>query len=510
MVSDVVIVGAGSAGCVLAARLSARRDRRVTLVEAGPDYPSVADLPPDIADGSGPTLSHDWNLTAEPDGPRPAIPLPRARLVGGCSATNGGFWMRGRPADYDAWAAAGNPGWTAEDLLPVFRAVETDADFPDGWHGSDGPVPVQRTHPDDLDDYPKAFVAAALACGHPLVDDHNHPSSVGVGPLPRNVRDGIRMSTALTYLAPARARRNLEICADTLVDRVEVVDGRARGVRLQTGRVLEASTVILAAGAYGSPAILLRSGIGPAAQLHAFDLPVAADLPGVGANLVDHPLVAVDLPAAPHRRRGPTFQVMLTMRSTLAAATEPPDLHLFVAGPFNDASVPAGAVLGIVTGLLRPRSRGSLRLRSTNPADPPRIDVAYLRHPDDLTRMIDATRAARRISRTPPLADLVTGPELHPGDSIGDDDKDGLARSIRARVGPYHHPVGTCAMGSDAADGAVVDARGAVHGVDGLFVADASVMPTIPSANTNLPTIVVAERIASWFDSTPRLATSRR
>jgi choline dehydrogenase len=500
--SDVVVVGAGSAGCVLAARLSARPDRRVTLVEAGPDYPSVADLPADIADGSGPTLSHDWNLTAEPDGPRASIALPRARLVGGCSATNGGFWMRGWPADYDAWAAAGNPGWTAEDLLPVFRAVEADMDFTDEWHGSDGPIPVQRTRPEDVDDYPKAFAASALTCGHLPVDDHNHPHSVGVGPLPRNVRDGTRMSTALTHLAPARARRNLEICADTLVDRVEVSGGRVRGVRLHDGQVLEASTVILSAGAYGSPAILLRSGIGPAAELRAFDLPVVADLPGVGANLVDHPLVAVDLPAASPRRRGPAFQVMLTMRSTLAA-TEPPDLHLFLAGPFDDASTPSGAVFGIVTGLLRPRSRGTLRLRSTNPADPPGIDVAYLRHPDDITRMVEATLAARRISRTPPLADLVAGPEINPGDSIGDDDAEGLARSIRARVGPYHHPVGTCAMGPDPAAGAVVDARGAVHGIDRLFVADASVMPTIPSANTNLPTIVVAERIASWFESVP-------
>jgi choline dehydrogenase len=499
MASDVVVVGAGSAGCVLAARLSAT-GRRVVLVEAGPDYPCQADLPADIADGSGPTLSHDWNLTAEPDGPRGPLPLPRARLVGGCSATNGGFWVRGFPADYDAWAAAGNPGWTAEDLLPVFRAVEADADFADEWHGSDGPVPVQRVRPDDLADYPRAFVASAVACGHPLVDDHNRPASIGVGPLPRNVRNGVRMSTALTYLEPVRTRPNLEVCADTMVDRVEVADGRARGVRLQGGQLLEASTVILAAGAYGSPPILLRSGIGPAPHLRALDLPVVADLPGVGANLVDHPLVAVNLPAVPGRRRGPEFQVLLTLRSTLATPTEPPDLHLFVAGPFDDPSTPSGAVFGIVTGLLTPRSRGSLRLRSADPADPPRIDVAYLRHPDDMSRMIDATRAARRISRTAPLADLVAGAEIDPGDAIGDADTAGLAQSIRARVGPYHHPVGTCAMGPDPSTGAVVDARGAVYGVDGLFAADASVMPTIPSANTNQPTIVVAERIASSFD----------
>ena len=151
MASDVVVVGAGSAGCVVAAHLSADPDRRVVLVEAGPDYPSQELLPADIADGSAPTTSHDWGLVAVPDGPRAAIALPRARVVGGCSATNGGFWMRGWPADYDAWAAAGNPGWAFEDLLPLFRGVEADADFPDEWHGSDGPVPVQRIRPDDLE-----------------------------------------------------------------------------------------------------------------------------------------------------------------------------------------------------------------------------------------------------------------------------------------------------------------------------------------------------------------------
>ena len=185
--------------------------------------------------------------------------------------------------------------------------------------------------------------------------------------------------------------------------------------------------MILAAGAYGSPAILLRSGIGPAAQLRRLDLPVAADLPGVGANLVDHPLVSVDLPATPGPG-GPTFQVLLTLRSTLATATGPPDLHLFLAGPFDDPSIPSGAVFGIVTGLLSPRSRGSLRLRSADPTAPPRIDPAYLRHPDDLARMVAATQEARRISRTPPLADLIPGPEINPGHTIDDDDDVGLAR----------------------------------------------------------------------------------
>ena len=170
---------------------------------------------------------------------------------------------------------------------------------------------------------------------------------------------------------------------------------------------------------------------------------------------------------------------------------------MFLAGPFDDPSVPSGAVAGIVTGLLSPRSRGSLRLRSADPAEPPLIDPAYLRHPDDMTRMVEATREARRIGRTTPLVELVPGPEIAPGEAVCDDA--GLARSIRGRVAPYHHPVGTCAMGPDPGGPAVVDARGSVHGVDRLWIADASVMPTIPSAGTNLPTIVVAERIAAWL-----------
>jgi len=498
VVADVAVVGGGSAGCVLAARLSADPDRHVVLIEAGPDDPSVESLPAEIADGSLPALTHDWGFLAEPDGPRGPIPLPRARLVGGCSATNGGFWMRGWPSDYDAWAAAGNAGWTFEELLPLFRAVEADADFADEWHGADGPIPVSRLRLDDLEPYPRAFVGAAIACGHPAVDDHNRPGALGVGPQPRNVWNGMRISTAIAYLAPARARRNLQILSGTVVDRLELAGGRVRGVRTQSGDLVEADVVILAAGAYGSPAILLRSGIGPAAHLRELDIPIAVDLPGVGANLVDHPLVAVDLPAAPGRR-GPALPVMLTMRSTLVGTSDPPDLHLFVAGPFDAPSLPSGAIFGIVTGLLAPRSRGSLRLRSADPGDPPLIDPAYLRHPEDVTKMVEATLAARRISRTAPLAELVQGLEIAPGHDIGDDDRAGLAESICRRVSPYHHPIGTCAMGPDPMTGAVVDARGAVHGVGQLLVADASIMPTIPSANTNLPTIVVAERIGRWL-----------
>jgi choline dehydrogenase len=375
--------------------------------------------------------------------------------------------------------------------------VESDADFRDE-HGSDGPVPVERLALGALSPVQRAFLDAAVACGHPQVSDHNRRGSVGVGPMPRNVRDGIRMSTALTHLATARGRPNLTLRCDTLVDRVRLSGGRPSGVVLAGGEMIPSDRVVLAAGAYASPAILMRSGIGPATQLRALGVDVVGDLPGVGANLIDHPLVAVDVPG-PAGFSGPRFQVIMSMRSSLAAPDGPPDLHLFPAGPFDTSSSPSGGVVGLVTGLLSVRSRGSVRLRSPDPADPPRIDIAHLRDPEDLDRMIEATLEARRLSRTSPLADVVRGAELAPGSDIGDDDRAGLGHSIRSRVASYHHPVGTCAMGPAPESGAVVDARGRVHGVEGVWVADASVMPSIPAANTNLSTIVVAERIAGWL-----------
>ena len=497
---DVIVAGGGSAGCVAAARLSADDRCRVLLLEAGPDYPAAGDLPADIADGSMPATSHDWGFVADPDERGRSVPLPRGRLMGGCSATNACFALRGWPQDYDQWADMGNPGWSFADLLPVFRAIESDADFGGDWHGAGGPVPIRRPSAGELSPLQRAFADAAVTAGHRLVGDHNEPGTVGVGPAPRNVRDGLRMSTALTHLAAARGRPNLAIRAGAAVDRVELHGTTARGVRLAGGEIIEADAIVVTAGSYASPAILMRSGIGPAAALRDFGIGVAPDLPGVGDN-PDRPPAGRRGPAHHARLCRPRFQVMLTLRSTLADPGGPPDLHLFAAGPFDDAASPAGGVFGIVAGLLAVRSRGSVRLRSADPADPPRIDIAHLRHPEDMTRMIEATRHARRLSRTPPLAGFVTGAELAPGPAISDDNTAGLARSIRERAGSYHHPVGTCAMGPRPGDGAVVDARGAVHGIDRLWVADASVMPAIPAANTNLTAIVIAERIAQGLSA---------
>src|SRR6478735_921779 len=381
MAADVIVVGAGSAGCVVAARLSEDPDCAVLLLEAGPDYPTLGDLPPDIADASQPTLSHDWGYSTESDAAGRVVELPRARLVGGCSATNGCFAMRGAPEDFDGWARLGNPGWGYADVLPWFVGIETDADFSGRYHGREGPIPIRRHPPGELNSVQAAFLAAARNAGHQFVADHNSPGAVGVGPTPRNAVGGLRMSTALTYLAMARGRANLEVRSGTVVGGVELSEGRAIGVRLATGELVASDHVVLAAGAFGSPAILARSGIGPSDQLAAIGIPTVVDLPGVGANLTDHPIVAVDLPTVPGAS-GPRFQVMLTMRSQHAPPDGPPDLHLFAAGPFDvPAEVsPSGGVFALVAGVMAPRSVGTVRLRSADPEAPPVIDPGLLGH----------------------------------------------------------------------------------------------------------------------------------
>jgi choline dehydrogenase len=497
---DVVVVGGGSAGCVLADRLSEDPARRVLLLEAGPDYRTVEALPADLASGWAPAFSHDWGLRAEPAADGHVLELARAKVMGGCSSTNATAALRGSPADYDAWAAAGNPGWSFQEVLPFFRALETDADFGgEPWHGDGGPLPIRRYRREELTGWSAAGLEAAVAAGHEPVEDHNRPGAVGAGPCPNNTLDGVRMSTSLTWLAAARGRPNLTVRPDTLVDRVVLAGGRAAGVRLAGGERVDAGRVVLAAGAYGSPVILLRSGVGPAGELAALGVPVAADLPGVGRNLTDHPLVRCAVPVRPGPPC-PSFQVVVTWRSSLAADGDLLDLHALPGrSDLAGAESPTGATGFVLVGLMKPRSRGRLWLRSADPADPPHVDPAYLSHPDDLARMVEGLRMARALLRAGPLAALAAGPELAPGERVADGDQSALAAFVRADVSPYHHPVGTCAMGPDPAAGAVVDARGRVHGVDALVVADASVMPEIPAANTNLPTIMVGERIAAWL-----------
>ena len=495
---DAVIIGGGAAGCVLAARLSEDADRAVLLVEAGPDYgPAPATWPAELRDPSGLQVdSHPWGYYhAYPSGGQP-MHLPRARILGGSTTINGCIWLRGSRLDYDGWAALGNVGWGFDNLLPYFRRAESDPLAADSsLHGTDGPVPVWRLAPEAMTPVDRALLATAEELGYDSAADLNDAADQrpSVGPAPKNIADGVRMNAAFTYLAAARGRPNLDIMPDTPIDRIEFDGDHAVAALAVDGRRLAGEEIILAGGAYGSPAILLRSGVGPVAHLRELGIPVVRDLPGVGEQLLDHPVVPAGIylyTVAPEAAADPGSFIPAIIKARSGQVAEDIDLHIY---PIQYRDGTSGAwCLTFAVSLMYSRSRGKVRLTAADPAATLRIDHNYCGNPADLEALCDGAEIVERLVATPPLAGLLTPTP----DTPRGWERERLRTLIRDTIGTTYHPSSTCSMGPAGDPLAVVDAAGRVHGLRGLRVADASIFPTGPRSNLHFPVVATAEKLA--------------
>ena len=528
---DYIIVGAGSAGCVLANRLSADPATKICLLEAGPeDRSPFIHMPIGIIwlMMSG-KLNWKYYTQPQPNLNNRRLYWPRGKMLGGSSSSNAMCYTRGHPSDYDQWAALGNRGWGYADLLPLFKRSQNQERGASEYHGVGGPLNVADLRSPNL--LGRVFVEAGVQAGFPRTDDFNGAEQEGIAPYQVTQKNGERWSVARAYLRPAMGRPNLTVITDARATRVLVEGQRATGVTyLKSGQEVEihaAREVILSGGAINSPQLLLLSGIGPRDELAKLGIAVRHHLPGVGKNLQDHldvlivhkctkPVsLGISLRNLHHQikylvdylrsRRGP-----LTTNGAEAGgfvksdAGQPiPDLQLHFTpvhldGHARDRAHAAATMLGHGFALhvcqLRPKSRGQITLGSADPTADAVIEPNYLSAPDDMEAMVSGVKLARRVLAAPAF-DEYRGEEMHPGKDVQTDDQ--IREFVRRKAETIYHPVGTCKMGHDPM--AVVDDRLKVHGIEGLRVIDASIMPTLIGGNTNAPTVVIAEKAADMI-----------